>query len=156
LGQGAGQPNTLYFARDLRAKATVLPTPALTSARWKVSSQLIHWQNEGLDLEGLLYLPAQASGKVPLITDVHGGPTSAWSDGFEALTAYYLAQGWAVFRPNPRGSTGYGARFAAANKNDLGGADFRDIMAGIDALLGKFPIDGDKLALVGYSYGGEM
>jgi dipeptidyl aminopeptidase/acylaminoacyl peptidase len=64
--------------------------------------------------------------------------------------------GWAVLRPNPRGSSGYGAKFAAANKNDLGGGDFRDIMAGVDAVLKQFPIDPDKLALMGYSYGGEM
>ena len=58
--------------------------------------------------------------------------------------------------PNPRGSTGYGAAFAAANKNDLGGGDYRDLMAGVDFAIANHPIDATKLALYGYSYGGEM
>ena len=57
---------------------------------------------------------------------------------------------------NPRGSTGYGAAFAAANKNDLGGGDYQDIMAGVDTVLAKYPLDPNKMALIGYSYGGEM
>jgi len=61
-----------------------------------------------------------------------------------------------VLRPNPRGSTGRGAGFAAANKNDLGGGDYRDIMAGLDAVLKQYSADPDRLALFGYSYGGEM
>ena len=61
-----------------------------------------------------------------------------------------------MLETNPRGSTGYGAAFAAANKNDLGGGDYQDIMTGVDTVLAKFPIDANKMALIGYSYGGEM
>jgi dipeptidyl aminopeptidase/acylaminoacyl peptidase len=57
---------------------------------------------------------------------------------------------------NPRGSSGRGADFAAANKNDLGGGDYRDIMSGLDYVLKTESIDPGKLALFGYSYGGEM
>ena len=63
------------------------------------------------------------------------------SDSYSVFTDYLLAQGWAVLRTNPRGSTGRGAEFAAANKNDLGGADYRDIMAGVDYVLKTEPID---------------
>jgi dipeptidyl aminopeptidase/acylaminoacyl peptidase len=158
LGQAANQPMTLYFTQQLGRSPVALNTPDLLPNKWpKVNSQLVHWQNEGMAIEGILFLPPEAATrKVPLIVDVHGGPTGVWSDYFEPLLAFYLGQGWAVLRPNPRGSTGYGAAFAAANKNDLGGADYRDIMAGTDAMIAKFPIDGGKLALVGYSYGGEM
>ena len=55
-----------------------------------------------------------------------------------------------------RGGTGYGASFAAANKNDLGGSDLKDIMTGVDAIIAAYPMVGNKLALMGYSYGGEM
>jgi dipeptidyl aminopeptidase/acylaminoacyl peptidase len=117
----------------------------------------LRWTSDGLAIEGLLYLPPEArAGKVPLIVDVHGGPTGAWLDSFDALTQFLVAQGWAVLRSNPRGSTGYGAAFAAANKDDLGGGDYRDIMAGVDAAIAQFPIDAGRLALIGYSYGGEM
>ena len=88
--------------------------------------------------------------------DVHGGPTGAFEDNWNALAEFLLGQGWAVLRTNPRGSTGYGAAFAAANKDDMGGGDYRDIMAGVDTVLAKYPIDSNKMALMGYSYGGEM
>ena len=100
--------------------------------------------------------PEASSGKVPLIVDVHGGPTGAFEDRFDPFIVWLVGQGWAVLRPNPRGSTGYGPSFAAANKNDLGGADYRDIMAGVDTVIGKYPVDPSKLGLMGYSYGGEM
>jgi hypothetical protein len=47
-------------------------------------------------------------------------------------------------------------KFGAANKNDLGGGDYQDVMAGVDAVLAKYPLDPNRMALMGYSYGGEM
>ena len=69
---------------------------------------------------------------------------------------FLVGHGWAVLRPNPRGSSNYGVKFAAANKNDLGGGDYQDVMAGVDYVLANYPIDSARLALMGYSYGGEM
>jgi dipeptidyl aminopeptidase/acylaminoacyl peptidase len=118
---------------------------------------VVRWANENQSMEGLLYLPPQAgSGRVPLIVDVHGGPFGAWIDDYQPFVNFMVGHGWAVFRPNPRGSSGRGTGFAAANKNDLGGGDYRDIMSGVDALLRQFPLDPERLALFGYSYGGEM
>ncbi|HEX3437841.1 MAG TPA: S9 family peptidase [Pseudacidobacterium sp.] len=158
IGAGSTTPQTLFFAEKLGHPALALNAPSTVPAKWtESSSQLVHWQNEGQAIEGLLYLPPQAkNGKVPLIVDVHGGPTGAWEDSYAPLIYFLLGHGWAVLRPNPRGSTGYGAVFAAANKNDLGGADYRDIMAGVDTVIAHYPIDPEKLALMGYSYGGEM
>lgn len=109
-------------------------------------------------IEGLVYLPptASATNRVPLIIDVHGGPSGFWSDSYSPFVDFLVGHGWAVLRPNPRGSSGRGAAFVAANKNDLGGGDYRDIMSGLDFVLKSEPIDRDRLALVGYSYGGEM
>jgi len=117
---------------------------------------VVQWSNDGFNLDGLLFIPPNVSGKVPLIVDVHGGPTGAWLQGFEPIVPFLVGHGWAVFHPNPRGSTGYGVAFAAANKNDLGGGDYRDIMTGVDAVIASQPVDPDKLVLMGYSYGGEM
>ncbi len=158
LGSSSSQPPALYYAERLGAPAKTLNTPKLLPADWtQVRSQLISWNSGTFSIEGLLYLPPQAAQhKVPLIVDVHGGPTGAFEDSWNALTEFLVGQGWAVLRTNPRGSTGYGAGFAAANKNDLGGGDYRDIMAGVDTVLANYPIDPDKLALMGYSYGGEM
>jgi dipeptidyl aminopeptidase/acylaminoacyl peptidase len=158
LGESGTEPPTLYFASQPGQAARVLATPSLLPAKWDTPTvHTVRWKNDGLDIEGMLYLPAQASkAKVPLVVQVHGGPTGAFLDSFSPFAAHLLAQGWAVFLTNPRGSTGYGAAFAAANKNDLGGRDFKDIMAGVDAVLGSYSIDRNKLALMGYSYGGEM
>jgi dipeptidyl aminopeptidase/acylaminoacyl peptidase len=158
LGTSSTQPTTLYYADKLGHEAKVLKTPELMPAAWTaVPSQVVQWKNGDLTVGGLLYLPPQAaSHKVPLIVDVHGGPTGAFEDSYGAFVEYFAGQGWAVLRPNPRGSTGYGAAFAAANKNDLGGEDYRDIMAGVDTIIARFPIDANKLGLMGYSYGGEM
>jgi dipeptidyl aminopeptidase/acylaminoacyl peptidase len=158
IGSGSTQAPALYFTPSIGQPARVLATPQVRSATWKTAqSQPVRWENEGLALEGLLYLPIEAGrGKVPLIVEVHGGPTGAFLDSWIPLTDFLVGRGWAVFKPNPRGSINYGAAFAAAIKNDLGGADYRDIMTGIDAVLSHHPIDPDRLALVGYSYGGEM
>jgi dipeptidyl aminopeptidase/acylaminoacyl peptidase len=118
---------------------------------------LLKWKSDGLTIEGLLYLPPQAeSAHVPLVVDVHGGPTGAFEDRYDAFVQFLIGHGWAVLRVNPRGSTNYGAHFVAANKNDLGGGDYRDIMAGVDYALKNANLDPDRMALMGYSYGGEM
>jgi dipeptidyl aminopeptidase/acylaminoacyl peptidase len=158
IQSATGTPPSLCFAQTLSAGCTTLPTPAGIPADWRnVAAQVIHWKSGDLTIEGLLYLPPQAEhGKVPLIVDVHGGPTGQFSSTYSAFAQFLVGQGWAVLEPNPRGSTGYGAAFTAANKNDLGGGDYRDIMTGVDDVIAKFPIDTNNLALIGYSYGGEM
>jgi dipeptidyl aminopeptidase/acylaminoacyl peptidase len=158
LGQSSTAPTALYYTRRLGESAHVLNTPSLLPAAWpSADTHSVQWSSDGRTIEGMLYLPAAvADTKIPLIVDVHGGPTGAFQDIFDPLTTYLLGQGWAVLRANPRGSTGYGAAFAAANKDDLGGGDYRDIMAGVDAVLERYPLDPKRLALMGYSYGGEM
>ncbi len=178
IGSSGGRPPALYYAEKPGTGAKALHTPSMTPAAWtEIAPQLVSWKSgppesesptngsstsgagkrSVFTIEGLLYLPARsAQKKVPLIVDVHGGPTGAFEDNWNPFTEFLLGLGWAVLRPNPRGSTGYGAAFAAANKNDLGGGDYRDIMAGVDAVLAKYPIDPAKVALMGYSYGGEM
>ena len=159
IGSSSVQPPTLYFAASLGAPARALSTPSIEPAAWtSVSSHLVSWKSGNLTIQGLLYLPPQASSehKVPLIVNVHGGPTGAFVDSWSPFTEFLLGHGWAVLATNPRGSTGYGAAFVAANRYDMGGGDLKDILAGVDTALAKYPLDPNKLALIGYSYGGEM
>ena len=158
LGSSGGAAPELMYSAKLGDTPRVLATPELVPKGLKSAApKRVEWTNEKLKIEGLLYLPPEAATKkVPLIVEVHGGPLGAYVDSYSVFTDYLLAQGWAVLRTNPRGSTGRGAEFAAANKNDLGGADYRDIMAGVDFVRKTEPVDGDKMALIGYSYGGEM
>jgi dipeptidyl aminopeptidase/acylaminoacyl peptidase len=158
LGSASTQPSTLYFTSDLQKAPTILPTPNIIPKNNKsAASKRITWKSDGLNIEGLLYLPPEAAERtVPLIVEVHGGPLGAYLDGYEPFVNFLVGHGWAVLRANPRGSSNYGSTFAAANKNDLGGGDYRDIIAGLDHVIKTEPIDPNKLALEGYSYGGEM
>ena len=158
LAESGAQPEKLCYAERLGGACTALPVPDLTPAGLRfVEPELVQWKSDGFTVEGLMYLPPDhGTAKVPLVVDVHGGPFGAFENRNDAFVAFLLGHGWAVLRPNPRGSSNYGVKFAAANKNDLGGGDYRDIMAGVDAVLAKYPIDASRTALMGYSYGGEM
>ena len=64
--------------------------------------------------------------------------------------------GWFVLCPNPRGSYGQGEAFTQGNIKDFGGGDYRDIMAGVDAMIKDYPIDATRIGIRGHSYGGYM
>jgi dipeptidyl aminopeptidase/acylaminoacyl peptidase len=119
----------------------------------------IHWQNGSTRVEGWLMLPKGfvAGRTYPLVVSVHGGPSSAcmshWNEGFTGAAS---AMGYFVLCPNPRGSYGQGEAFTQANIKDFGGEDYRDIMAGIDAVSQQYPIDPKRIGLRGHSYGGYM
>jgi dipeptidyl aminopeptidase/acylaminoacyl peptidase len=123
-----------------------------------LEAQSVKWKHEGFDEQGWLLLPLNVKGKVPMVTIVHGGPAAAAQPHFygPSLQQAMLEHGWAVFRPNPRGSFGQGERYTVANVRDLGHGDLRDILAGIDAAARVAPIDDKRLGLTGGSYGGFM
>jgi dipeptidyl aminopeptidase/acylaminoacyl peptidase len=118
-----------------------------------------HWTNGSLHLEGWLMLPKDFDkGKTyPLVVNVHGGPSSACSARFDSRTmGGESAMGYFAFCPNPRGSYGQGEAFTQGNVKDFGGGDFRDIMAGVDAILKQYPVDPRRIGIRGHSYGGYM
>ena len=120
--------------------------------------QSIWWKSDGFDVQGWLLLPEHSNGKLPMVTDVHGGPASAVVPRFSGpgLSVALLERGYALFRPNPRGSYGQGERFTLANVRDFGHGDLRDILTGIDAAAKVAPIDTARLGITGGSYGGFM
>ncbi|MEX2604366.1 MAG: S9 family peptidase [Gracilimonas sp.] len=115
---------------------------------------------DGFDIEGLLIYPLNYSSDIryPTITVVHGGPEAHYDNGW--LTAYSMAgqvgaaEGFAVFYPNYRGSTGRGLEFAMSSQGDLAGAEFDDIVEGVDYLIDQGITDKDKVGVTGGSYGG--
>ena len=114
---------------------------------------------DGLQIEGWLMTPSGATGPLPLIAAVHGGPTWCWSAYFsesEPNGVVLADAGFAVLLPNPRGSTGRGHAFAQGVIGDPGGGDFADILAGIDACIDAGIADPDRLGIAGLSYGGYM
>jgi dipeptidyl aminopeptidase/acylaminoacyl peptidase len=123
-------------------------------------TRVIKWKGpDNFDIEGLLVYPLvyEEGKRYPLILQIHGGPYGRFTDTFNnGRSQLWAANGYAVLMPNPRGSIGYGARFATANVGDWGGKDFKDIMAGVDILIARSVADPDKLVVMGGSYGGFM
>jgi dipeptidyl aminopeptidase/acylaminoacyl peptidase len=134
------------------------------SAIWGKSESL-EWTNEGFNIQGWLLNPVKVEPgkKYPMVVLIHGGPSSAvtpdWPAGFgmsRAIIAALSSRGYYVLMPNPRGSYGQGEAFTRANVKDFGSGDLRDIMAGVDAAIKKYPIDSGRLGVTGWSYGGYM
>jgi dipeptidyl aminopeptidase/acylaminoacyl peptidase len=94
--------------------------------------------------------------KPPAVILVHGGPTGAWTDRFDAWAQLLVEHGFVVLEPNVRGSTGYGWEFMVSNRYDWGGGDFKDVMAGADWLVKEGFADPARLGIGGWSYGGYM
>jgi dipeptidyl aminopeptidase/acylaminoacyl peptidase len=127
-------------------------------------TEVIHWKSrDGLDVEGLLSYPVgyEAGKRVPLLLVIHGGPAGVFTQSFTGgpgayPIATFNAQGFAVLRVNPRGSSGYGKKFRMANYKDWGGADYQDLMTGVDKLIQDGIADEARLGVMGWSYGGFM
>jgi dipeptidyl aminopeptidase/acylaminoacyl peptidase len=124
-------------------------------------SESIRWTSDTFAIQGWLMYPAHydPGKKYPLIVSVHGGPSSEvqprWPDlGYNGIA--FSALDYFVLMPNPRGSYGEGETFTQANRKDFGYGDLRDILAGVDAVSAKLPIDQQRIGLTGWSYGGFM
>jgi dipeptidyl aminopeptidase/acylaminoacyl peptidase len=119
------------------------------------------WVNEDQAVQGWLLYPEDfnPSKKYPMLVAVHGGPawitTPAWSAP-DFNTTVYTKLGYFVFFPNPRGSYGQGEKFTLANRRDWGFGDLQDITSGVDAVIKKFPVDSNRVGILGWSYGGSM
>jgi dipeptidyl aminopeptidase/acylaminoacyl peptidase len=121
----------------------------------------LHWKSDSWEVQGWLLYPRDfdAKKRYPLVVSVHGGPASerhpAWPRPFFDL-AVLAHEGYFVFFPNPRGSFGQGEAFTRANVKDFGHGDLRDILAGVDAVVRGVPVDGDRVGIAGWSYGGYL
>jgi dipeptidyl aminopeptidase/acylaminoacyl peptidase len=131
------------------------PFPKTEVIQWKSSNG---WMIEGLLTYPLKYDPSK---KYPLALVLHGGPASAFSETFLGHRSTYpllsfSEAGFFIFRPNPRGSNGYGKTFRSAILHDWGGKDFDDIMSGVETLISEQKVDPERMGIMGWSYGGYM
>ncbi len=120
----------------------------------------VNWTStDGKSVGGVLLYPVgyQKGRRYPLIVAIHGGPASADVLGFNGGygSQVYAGAGYAVLRPNYRGSTGYGN----AHRTDIVGnyftKGFEDIMTGVDHLVAQGIVDGDRMGVLGWSAGGH-
>jgi dipeptidyl aminopeptidase/acylaminoacyl peptidase len=112
----------------------------------------------GLAMEGLLLLPrSRGSGALPMIVDIHGGPSWTAKHAFNPGYALpHAAAGYAVFLPNYRGNVGWGQEFARLNIGDPGGREFEDILAGVDWCIDQGIALAGHIGVTGASYGGYL
>jgi dipeptidyl aminopeptidase/acylaminoacyl peptidase len=117
-------------------------------------------RNGKFQIEGILFKPDNfdPNRKYPLIVNPHGGPYESFKNTFMQIygTKIWTDKGYLVFAPNPRVSSGYSDEFVQANRYDLGGGDYRDIMDGVDYLISKGFVDTARMGVIGGSYGGYM
>lgn len=113
---------------------------------------------DGWQIDGLFTPPTNPKhGELPpLYVEVHGGPSGAYCDYWFPGTAFFGANGFAVFRPNYRGSWGHGAAFADAVLGDMGGKEFQDILNGVEYLVQQGKVDSNRVVIGGWSNGGFL
>ncbi len=124
-------------------------------------AEKVNWTAGNLQAQGWLLYPDgfDPSKHYPMVVSIHGGPASmrgsTWPNVHFDMSVL-ASLGYFVFFPNPRGSYGEGEAFTKANVKDFGHGDLADIMAGVDAVLRKVPVDPNRLGVTGWSYGGYM
>ena len=150
LGPAGRQTRVTHVFDSL---ATTFRLPRVEAISWTAA--------DGATIEGLLCYPLDhvAGTRVPLVVQTHGGPAASDRFGFGSwgsYTAVLAARGYAVLKPNYRGSTGYGDAFL----RDMVGHYFKnahlDVLAGVDALVARGLADPDRLVKMGWSAGGHM
>ncbi len=128
--------------------------------RWG-KAESIAWEDDGLSVQGWLLYPEHYDARrhYPMVVEIHGGPSGVRSASWPSTQfdmSAMAALGYFVFFPNPRGSYGNGEAFTKANAKDFGGGDLRDILAGVDAVVKRVPVDASRIGVTGWSYGGYM
>ncbi len=134
--------------------------PGLAEIRFARQDVVRFKARDGLDLEGVLVHPLDevAGKRYPLIVYVHGGPEAheqnGWQTNYSKPGQVAAARGFAVFHPNYRGSTGRGVEFSKLGQGDPAGAEFDDLIDGVDHLVQMGLVDAHKVGVTGGSYGG--
>ena len=134
--------------------------PWLANIRLAQQEVVKYTARDGIEIQGLLVHPLdeKPGQRYPLILSVHGGPEAhernGWLTNYSRPGQVAAARGFAVFYPNYRGSTGMGKGFSELGQGDEAGAEFNDLVDGVDALVNSGLVDGDHVGVTGGSYGG--
>ncbi|TCO78421.1 alpha/beta hydrolase family protein [Chromatocurvus halotolerans] len=145
---GTRQTRLTHLNRELLAYRDLGRTQAIT---WESSA-------DGREIQGWIITPPgfDPEQQYPLLVENHGGPILNYGERFSPELQLFAAEGYVVFYPNPRGSTGYGEDFSDLLYHNYPGEDYDDVMSGIDAVIEKGFIDEDRLYVTGGSAGGIM
>lgn len=130
----------------------------LDSLRFAEVREIKFKSRDGTDVEAFLYTPPdyQQGRRYPTLLRIHGGPVSQYDRSFNFEAQLFAARGYVVVMANPRGSSGYGARFSRAIFADWGTKDYEDVMAAVDEAIRLGYADPQRLGVGGWSYGGIL
>jgi dipeptidyl aminopeptidase/acylaminoacyl peptidase len=161
------QPSDYYVARpetlSQRARWVRVSNANPQVAQFQLGEyETVRWKStDGQMVEGLLVKPVgyDPAKRYPLIVQIHGGPAAADMNTFSGNHGSYVhifaANGYAVLKPNYRGSDNYGEKFRTQIAGDYFRQGYDDIVAGVDYLIARGVADPDKLGMMGWSAGGH-
>ncbi len=156
------RPSELYVAEgdgSDEERATDL-NGALLEDRELASPTPLSWEAEdGTEIEGWVVEPVsfQPGTTYPLVVTLHGDFHGAFGNGFLPTVQALAAAGYFVLYPNPRGSSGYGRDFRTATRERWGIVEKADVLAGVDAVLARYPeVDPERVGVTGEGYGGFL
>jgi dipeptidyl aminopeptidase/acylaminoacyl peptidase len=160
------KPTEIYLAESIEKLQDARPITSfnkLFTERDLPQGKPYQWKSDdGTTIEGMLmYPPGKFEAKnLPMFVLIHGGPADADGNHFEADWYQWdrlaAGEGWLVFEPNYRGSSGYGDQFLAQIVPEIVSRPGKDILTGVDQLVKDGIADPARLAIGGYSYGGYM
>jgi dipeptidyl aminopeptidase/acylaminoacyl peptidase len=158
----AHEPGDLYrftlASPDQRTRLTNINADILQGVRLGEVEEIWYDSDGGFRIQGWIVKPPDfdASRKYPLMLAIHGGPHGMYDGGFSFAFQEHAANDYVVLYTNPRGSTGYGSAFANAINHDYPGADFPDLMRGVDEVVARGYVDDSNLFVYGCSGGGIL
>lgn len=154
-------PNNIY-GYDFESKKLTKYTETLNkeiNPDDLVNATVVRYKSfDGLDIPAIYYKPleATADNQVPALVWVHGGPGGQSRVGYSSTIQYLVNHGYAVLAVNNRGSSGYGKTFYKMDDKNHGDKDLKDCIWGKKWLASQDYIDGEKIGIIGGSYGGYM
>jgi dipeptidyl aminopeptidase/acylaminoacyl peptidase len=149
-------PGVYFLANRKTGKVSRLMTqyPALKEANLTEHQLVEYTASDGTKIEGYLTLPKDTKGPTATILFPHGGPGARETGGFDYWTSFFTNRGYAVFRPNFRGSSGYGYEFAQSQMKSWGLIMQDDLTDAAHWLVTEKIADPQRMCIVGASYGG--
>lgn len=154
-------PNDVYVVDLVNRRSERLTTalnPEIKEADL-VATEVVRYKSyDGLEIPSILYKPkvASATQRVPALVLVHGGPGGQSRTGYSAMVQHLVNHGYAVLAANNRGSSGYGKTFFHADDKRHGDVDLKDIVEAKKYLQSLDWVDGERIGIIGGSYGGYM
>ena len=146
------------LAADSSRQLTSALNPEIDPAHL-VEAEIVRYESfDGLEIPSVLYRPhrATAAEPVPALVWVHGGPGGQSRTGYSPTIQHLVNHGYAILAANNRGSSGYGKTFNHLDDRQHGEGDLQDIVYGKHYLASLDWVDGERIGIIGGSYGGYM